>query len=247
MSKYDKYLKTYGSKLQLLGSDKEIEIRPLTTNDMKRLLVFENQDDPLIGEEILDEMLNNVILTEDFNVDDLYIQDRYYLFIKIREKTKGSKYSFDIKCPNNNNCKNVISKTVNLNDLEITNMNPLKNQSVEVLDNQLKLHMGHIKRGEQKEAYSLIDKKLTNTEKQVEMILSDLALSVKSITSPEGEDNPTIQEKIDLIGNLPQQEYDKIREWKDNNDFGINLKTEICCNVCEYKEEFPIPLNNFFK
>ena len=241
MYNYKKYLKTYESSFTLPGSKEEISLRPLTTNDMKKLLVYENENDPLVGEKILDDILMDTVTTEGFNVDNLYIQDRYYVFIKLREVTKGSKYNFPYKCEK---CKEKSTQTIDISKLNVTEME-IKEEKIKVLDNNLTLNMGFFTRGEQKKAYINISPNLSNTEKQVEMMLADLALMVRSIVSPEGEETPEISEKMEFIGDLPQQDYDTLMKWKKENDFGIDLTVNLRCR-CGYTEKITMPLNDFF-
>ncbi|MFW6377653.1 MAG: hypothetical protein ACOCZ5_03305 [bacterium] len=207
---YKKYLKTYESIIETPGGKEKLTLRPLTTNDMKKLLVYENENDPLIAEKILDDILTDTVTTENYNVDNQYIQDRYFTFIKLREVTKGSIYKFPYTCKNPD-CK---LQTVQKIDLSKLNVKPMeiKEDKVKLLDNNLTLQMGFFTRGKQKEAYSLIDDNLSATEKQIEMMLADLALMIQSIKTPEGEDKPEIKDMMEFIGDLPQKEYDVLKE-----------------------------------
>lgn len=241
---YEKYLKTYTSKLELPGSGEEVEIRPLTTNDMKKLLTYENQNDPLVSEDILDEIITNVVVSENFNIESLYLQDRYYIFIKLRELTKGSKYKFQYKCTS---CGQKTIQTIDLNDLNVTNIKPKEeNDKLEVMNGNLTLEMNHATRKEHKEALKTISKKLNDNQKQVERIIAELAILVKAINTPDGQDIPDIKSKMEFIGNLPQGEYNTLQEWKKDNDFGIDLTININCQGCGYEEETVMPLDNFF-
>lgn len=240
---YEKYLKAHKHEATLPGSGEVVEFRALTTNDMKELLVYENQTDPLVGEEILDQILSETALNEDFDVNNLYIQDRYYQFIELRKATKGTKYSFPYTCKK---CGNQSIQNIDFNDLEVKEKQDSEKE-VKLLDGNLVLEMDHITRGEQKEGYKMIDKSLSPSKKQVEMILSDMAASIKSITTPEGKEEIPMEKKIEFVGGLPSSEYQKIRDWYQKNDFGINLNTKIICDKCEFEEEIQIPLDNFFE
>lgn len=242
---FEKYLSTYSSTIELPGTGEVLQIRPLTTNDMKKLLVYENQQDPLVSEEVLDKIITDTVLTEGFDVKNLYLQDRYWIFIELRKVTKGTKYSFTYQC---DKCKSQSIQNIDLDDLDVKKLNSEElEKEVELLGGNMKLEMDFITRGEQKEAYKKIDKKLSPREKQVEMIISDLAASIKSIETPDGKDeNIPIAKKMELVGNLPGKEYDKLNEWHKNNDFGIDLNTTIRCPHCGDEKVEQIPLNNFF-
>ena len=244
---YEKYLSTYEAVTILPGSKQEIRFRPLTTNDMKKLLVYENQKDPVVGENILDQIINDVVLTEGFDVNKLYLQDRYFLFIELRKVTKGKVYNFPFTCKDKE-CKSQSLQTINLDNLKIKNLNEDEiEKELKILNGNLTLEMGFITRGEQKEAFSHIDKNLSVSQKQVEMVIADIASSIKSITTPEGKEELPIQKRMDFIGKLPRNEYDKLSEWYQENDFGIDLNIEIKCPHCSVEsEKIVMPLDNFF-
>ena len=241
---FEKYLDTYKFSTKLPGNGETIEFRPLTTNDMKKLLVYENQQEPLAGEEILDQIINETVLTEGFDVRNLYIQDRYWIFIELRKATKGTKYSFPYTC---DKCGNQSVQNIDLDKLNVRELEPEKIEGeLSILNDNVKLKMDIPTRQEQAEGYKTIDKTLSNTEKQIEMILADLASSVKSISTSEGEENPPIKDRMDFIANLPGTEYDKLSNWYKSNDFGIDLNIEISCPHCGKYVNTPIPLDNFF-
>jgi hypothetical protein len=85
---FQKHLDVYEKIVDLPSSGEKIKIKPITTNQMKKLLVYENESDPIFGEKILDEILNFSVVNKD--VKELVLQDRYFLFIEIRKLTKGS-------------------------------------------------------------------------------------------------------------------------------------------------------------
>lgn len=246
MYNYEKYLQSYSFNTILPGSKEEIFFRPLTTNDLKKILIYENQQDPLVGEEILDQVITNVVSNEGFDVNKLYLQDRYFLFIELRKATKGTKHSFQHTC---NDCGSQSIQKVDLeNDLGVNNLDlDSVEKELDLMSGNIKLEMGFPTREEQKKAFKTIPKKLSNTQKQVEMLISDMASSIKKIITPEGEeDDVPIEKRMEFVGNLPGQEYDKITEWYNNNHFGIDLNVNIVCPHCGNNETKQVPLDNFF-
>lgn len=246
MFNYEKYLQSYVFTAVLPGSGEEITFRPLTTNDLKKVLIYENQQDPLIGEEILDQIITNVVQNENFNIDSIYIQDRYFLFIEIRKATKGKTHSFPHTC---NSCGSQSIQSVDLDeDLDLKNMDlDSLQKELSVLNDNIVLEMGFVTRGEQKEGFKQIPKKLSMSQKQVEMMIADMASSIKTINTPDGkEEDLPVDKKMEFVGNLPGQEYDKIKEWHDNNYFGIDLTIDIVCPTCGHEEKRQLPLDNFF-
>lgn len=246
MLNYEKYLQSYEFVSILPGSQEEIKYRPLTTNDLKKVLVYENQQDPLLGEVILDQIVTSAVLNEQFSIDELYIQDRYFLFIELRKATKGTVHTFPYTC---NNCSSQSIQKVDLDQLETKNLDRESIESVvELMDGNIKLEMDFITRKEQKEAYKTISKNLTSTQKQVEMVIADIACSIKSITTPDGTDKDIpIKKKMESVGNLPGNQYDIIKNWFQENQFGIDLNVSMICPHCGEGDVTTMPLDNFFE
>lgn len=241
MSLHD-FLNVYHFETVLPGSGETIKYKGFSTNTMKKLLVFENEKDPLKEEEILDYIIKISVLNEDFDINKIYVLDRYFLFLKIREATKGSEYSFPYTCPK---CKNQSLQVINLKDMVTKNyMND--DVGIELLDGKLKMKLKFPLREDQKKCYSLINPKLPDSEKKVDMGLSDLASMVVSIESEAGKMDINIGELTAFIGDLPEKEKEKFDTWIDENKFGINLKHNLKCDQCDHSEEKELPMKNFF-
>ena len=88
MSDFKKYLNVYEFETTLPGSGVTIKFKPITTGQMKKLLVYENETDPSMVEEAMDELINSSVSTEGFDVKDVWLQDRFFLLVEIRRKTK---------------------------------------------------------------------------------------------------------------------------------------------------------------
>lgn len=247
MGKYSEFLNIYEKDVELPSNGEIVKIKPLTTNQIKRLLVHENEKDLVGGERILDDVLKSSIVGKDENfVKSLLIQDRYFLFIQVRILTKGSEHTYPFTCPS---CSNQSIQKMDLKNLAIKKMPVLseENNTISLVNGNIKFTMRNITRQMQEDAYSLINPKLSNSEKQVEMALANMAQAVKCIETPKGVDMSTIQEKMDLIGDLPQQEYEKVKQWFMDNDFGIDLNVITKCPYCSFEEIHTLPLDNFFQ
>ena len=92
------YLNVYEFNTTLPGSGEEVTFRPITTGQLKKLLIYENETDPMVIEGALDDLISSCIVNEDFNINDLYLQDRFFLLVEIRKKSKGENYSFQYNC-----------------------------------------------------------------------------------------------------------------------------------------------------
>lgn len=237
-----KYLNVYDFRTTLPGSGEEVNYKGLSTNTIKKLLVYENEDDPLKEEEILDSVLKISVIDEDFNVEDMYVWDRYYLFVKIREATKGSIYNFEYKCPK---CSSQSIQNIDLSKLIINKPENPKN-IIKIADDNIILTVGFPKRKKQKQLYNSINPTLSNTEKYVEMRLALLASYIQKVETPEGEENLSNEELTSFIGDLPEIELDKFKEWEEENKFGIELTADLTCRICSNTEKRELPMSNFF-
>lgn len=243
MGKYSRYLNIYEKDIPLPSSKEIVKIKPLTTNQIKKLLVHENETDLIGGERILDDVLSLSVISEDKEfLKNLFLQDRYYLFVEIRNLTKGSTHTYNFTCPS---CNSQSIQTVDLKSLEIKDMKPIEGP-IEIVNGSLKLHMRYVTRGMQEEAYSTINSKLSNSEKQIEMALANMAQAIEFIETSNGKDEPSIKDKMDLLGDLPSHEYERLKEWFMDHDFGINLNVLTKCPYCNFEETHSLPLNNFF-
>lgn len=240
---FQQHLNVYEKTVELPSSGEEVKIKPITTNQMKKLLVYEDESDPIMGEVILDEILNFSLIDKD--VKDLVLQDRYFLFIEIRKLTKGSTHTYSHNCPK---CKSPNIQTIDLNNLKVKKPKDDVDPFVKILNGALTLNLEFPTRGKQIEGYAQIDSKLSQTEKQVEMIIANLAQSIISIESSSGiDENIPVKDKMKLVGDLPGSDYDILKEWFDVNDFGIDLIIETKCQYCKFTDTHSLPLNNFFQ
>jgi len=241
MSDLKQYLNVYEFETKLPGSDQEVKYKGLSTNLVKKLLIFDNDKDVLKEEKMLDFILNEVIIGE-VDIDDMYVLDRYYLFVKIREATKGSLYQYQYTCPS---CKSQSLQTIDLENIEIKKPE-ITDEELKILDGTITFIMDHPKRGLQKEVYKSINKNQSDTEKKIEIQLADIVSHITKVTTPNGIHVINYKELINFIGELPEMELNIIRKWQEDNYFGIDLKHTDTCISCGNKEERNIPVSSFF-
>lgn len=243
MSDLKQYLNVYEFETTLPGSGLEVKYKGLSTNLVKKLLIFDNDKDFLKEEKMLDFIIKEVVIG-DINIDDMYVLDRYYLFIKIREATKGSLYQYQYTCPK---CKSQSLQTIDLEKIEIKKSKITKEtQELKILDGNITLIMDHPLRERQKEVYKVINKNQSDTEKKIEIQLADIVSYITKVTTPNGDHDINYKELIDFIGELPETQLDIIRKWQEDNYFGIDLKHTDICKSCGNEEEKNIPVSNFF-
>ena len=243
MSDFRKYLNVYDFKTKLPGSKKVVNFKPITTGQLKKLLVYENVTNPIIIEEALDDLISSAVIDEEFDIGELTLQDRFFLLIEIRKKTNGENYKFNYTC---GNCKRQSLQTINLDKLPFKKPKEDINCIIKLNDN-ISIKLDYIKRGNQKLAYSHIDiENLNDSQLITEMALVTNASGIEEIITPnETEANVSIVDKLYLLENISTEMYGLIRSWFDDNNYGIIFNTEVKC-VCGHKEKIDVPLDNFF-
>ena len=160
---FKNYLNRYEFEYTLPGTGKTVKFKPLTTNQMKQLLEYEDESDLGKMSEAMDKLMKSSIITEDFDTDELYLRDRFSLLLQIRKKTKGETYQFQFTCPK---CKSQVLNSVNLDELEEKKLES-KTGEVEVADG-VTIEIEHIKRKDEKEALENIDLNKAQNDREKE-------------------------------------------------------------------------------
>ena len=241
MNQLKQYLNVYEFEEELPGTKQTVKYKGLTTNSMKQLMVHKDVDDPLEEEELLDKIIN-ISLIDKVNIDDMYVSDRYFLFIKIREATKGKYFKFQHECKK---CKSQSLQSIDINELIINKPENIDKQ-IKVLQDKIEFDMDFPLRKTQKIIFNTIDKKLSSEEKRIELGLADIASHITKIKTPEGEMEINYKELIDFIGDLPEQELDVFNNWREENGFSLKLVHNIKCRSCGEEEDIQLPLSDFF-
>lgn len=243
MSDFKKYLNVYEFETVLPGSGQVVRFKPLTTAQLKKLLVYENEQDPATIEKALDDLISSTVISEDFNMNDLYMQDRFFMLIEIRRRTKGDTYQFSYKCPK---CGAENIHTVNLANLKVKKR-PKTLKNVVKLDDNISVKLRYMKRGDSVEAYDFLGaSKLSQTQKSAEVATLAEAMCIESIITPDGEDTEaTLEDKKYLLDNIKADQYQEIKDWFAKNDFGIDFTFKITCS-CGESTRMDIPVDNFF-
>ena len=237
------YLNVYTFDYVLPGTEEKIQFKPLTTKEIKKLLVYENDNDYGKIEEVLDEIINLSVTNENFDVNNLYLQDRFSLLLEIRKKTKGEYYEFPFDCPK---CSSQNYMVIDLDKLNVTRLNDLGELDTVVnLTDQISIEVWFLTRKEEKEAWE----KVSNDSPQPisEYELNILTQTIKAVNSPDGrEDNLSFEDKQFIIDNTTTGNLQNISKWFEKNNFGTDFTIKRVCKQCGYTETRSIPLVNFF-
>jgi predicted Zn-ribbon and HTH transcriptional regulator len=245
--KFYDYVNVYDFVCELPGSKQQIHFKPVNTAQLKRLLTYENEKNLVLQEMALDELISSSIISENFNINDLYLEDRFFLLLELRKKTKGEILEFSLTCPE---CNSQSINRIDLNNLPIKEIDLGVNKIAE-LSRGIKVHLKYIKRSDQKEVKSHFFKKsMSETSQAAELQTYYHALSISKIETPNGidvDDSLTLVDKKYFMDNIPLNEYEKIKEILEAMSFGVDLSYDTKCNKCEYEHKTTVPLeNNFF-
>ena len=245
MSDFKKYLNKYEFKTVLPGNGQEITFKPITTGQMKSLLVHESETEMGMIEDVLDKLISECIIKpKDFDVTELYINDRFFLIIELRKHTRGTTYQFEWNCPE---CKSQSLQNVDLKKLKVDTL-PKTFKDIVKLDGDISVRMDFPRRRDQKLAYEIIKEAgdISEAQRTAELGVIVTALTMRSVITPEGEDTKvSIDDKIFLLENISTSMYEKIATWSTTN-FGVDFTTTIKCKTCKYEKVVDIPPENFF-
>lgn len=117
---FKRYLNFYEWETTLPGSGAKVKYKPITTGQIKRLLLYGEIDDSTSIENALDTLISECVVTEGFNIKEQYLQDRFYLMVEIRNVTKGYKYTFPSNCFM---CDSQTHQTVDLSKMVVKKLN----------------------------------------------------------------------------------------------------------------------------
>jgi len=110
--------------LEIPSTKKELLYRPFLVKEEKILLQATQQNNEKDTIRAITQIINNCILTEDFNVDELTLFDLEYIFLQLRAKSIGEVIELTLSHPNNKNksgeeCTGVFPYELNVDDIEV--------------------------------------------------------------------------------------------------------------------------------
>jgi hypothetical protein len=242
MSNFKNYINVYEFNCVLPGSDKEVNYKPITTGQMKKLLIYEKETSPVVQEKALDDLISSSVIDKDFKIDELFLEDRFFLLVEMRKNTKGKNFTFPFQC---SKCKKQTKIKIDLTKLKIVKLKDLKINPLIKLTKDISIELKHIIRSEQKELEKFLDLNTSETMQMVEIQLLGYAAGITKIITPDGEEESNVIDKKWMIENTPSAVLDKIKDWYKKNTFGIEFTHTEKCD-CGKSEIIDIPLNNFF-
>lgn len=244
------YLNVFEFDCILPGTGQKVKFKPLTIGNIKQIASY-TEDDPSAGTltNMFDEILKNSVVSEDFDPMEIYLQDRYFLILEIRKKTKGEVVKFTLTCPE---CNSQSQQKLDFDAINVKKKRDDIDYNVPITE-ELTIKLRHLLRSEEKEIYDLwsefkkAGKYETDSEADLDLAVLLEAQSIESIITPDGEqEGITILDKKYLLENIPQPLYKKVANWYDEYDFGPEMTIKVKCPHCDFESEQDITNTNFF-
>ncbi len=240
------YVNQYEFPFTIPSSGVKIAFKPITTGQMKNLLVYEEESITTI-EKVLDDIIIGCVVTNGFDLDILTLQDRFNLLIEIRKKSKGNTYNFQTKC---SECNVVGPKGIELDKLEDKPFVKPTDTAIVVSD-AMTIELDFITRRHQREASELVEKMKDLNDRQMlaEIASYTYALAITKFITPDNEftqDDVEVQDVVEMMNCIDEVSYARINQWFVDNDYGIIFKADYMCSSCGHKETIDIPVAYFF-
>lgn len=244
-----KELFSYEFDCEMPGSGERIKFKPISTGQLKKLLVYENETRKSIIDDVIDSLISDCVVSENFNINDLYLLDRFYLMLQIRMKSKGEEYEIVYKCPE---CGMEVYRTVDLTELDVVPYDKNNTEHFIKCNDKVEIYVDFLTRGEEKELSQDLQKELgeIKVDKDGEFdnrFLGSYALkyieySIKKIKINSTGDIVDLskEEKEEVIDSLTEENIVAIRNWYDDNKFGVDFTINLeCPHGHENKIELP--------
>lgn len=199
---------------------KVVRIRPMTYDDEKYIASHS-------GENILDDILTRCV--SDVLLDELYLEDKLFLYYKIRESSFGSISKISTSCV----------KCGTINDLEIDLSQLQIDYASETFENPKKVFLPNLK----KDAFVM--KVQVNTQeysKTNDKLLTNLWRYISKIGDC---DDPVVIAQA--VKKLSSADIRTIMKSINESDFGIDSRARYVCNKCNSENVASVGLSlDFF-
>lgn len=230
---------------KLPGSKRLIKFKPIKTLQLKKLLQYENSKEIDVLENALDTLINSSIISEEFNINNLYMQDRLFLLFAIRIRSKGSTLETKAICEE---CKSQYINVIDFSNIDYTELSDNIEKTISLSKN-IELNVDFITRADQKEILNYIKniKFKNDDEKYTELAMLSLSAMIKSIkVNKKIKDNLTLKEKKYLFDESSELLIDKLKKWNDTYDFGLKLQYIKKCPHCGFEKEIKFNATDIF-
>lgn len=231
----------------------KLTIRPMKVKEQRAILKALEKKDEYLVNTAFDQLLERCVISvdgESFDCDDLIIQDRSYVLIKIRQLSTGNEAKISHICPVSGKVVNDIE--IDLNDLDVDFFDDEEELAKEIqLSDSVKVKVGPVTRKDEKQ----MDKWAKNS-KDKDSIIDKRYCAYASIIKEiqfKGEDaedfekvETTYEQKVQfVVDSCSHKDLEKFDEYLKTLDFGIRLKFHFKSDEYENEEE-EVNLISFF-
>lgn len=224
---------TYTFPVKLLSDQKKtVEIRSINTNDQKIIAVEGNEVSGEFGNfTLVLKLLDTCIIKNDYKISDMLVEDFFWVVIKLLMKSLGEQIDIMAGCKD---CKPTEYKKKNAviidleKDIEITYLEKIKNNVIDISP-KLKLILKHITVNDMAEILA----RVPEGDKEARMLFSLAALIKEIEFDEELIELEDFDQKEKILGEMTRDQLDKIKQFLDDNKFGIKVKKEYKCKNCE--------------
>jgi rRNA maturation protein Nop10 len=127
-------------------------------------------------------------------------------------------------------------------------LKPVSVNTVQLNDN-ISVELSLITRGMQKQAMKIVTdmkKEMGDMQRRAEIVTITTAQAIKAIITPEGKEIPSLEDRVYFINNINQGELEKLTQWLQDHDFGIDFSFDTVCPHCGDKQRREVPIEDFF-
>jgi hypothetical protein len=230
---------------KLISDGRVVKFRPFLVKEQKLLLMANHSDDLKESMEVIKQVLNNCILTENIKVDDLATFDLEYLFLQLRAKSVEEVVKLRYTCNNDivsengesTKCGGVVKFDLNLQ--EIT---PTKNENH---TNKIELtpKLGVVMKYP---TFNLIEKVENSEDLDIFEMMLDCVDYIYDEDNIYYAKDHTKEELMDFFENMKKEDFQKIELFFQTMP-KLKKDLDFKCPKCGYEEQITLEgIQSFF-
>ena len=232
--------------VQVPSSGEFIKIRPFTVKEEKILLmaIQSNETEDIVN--ATKQIINNCILTENFNSDLLRIYDFEYIFVQLRIHSVGEKTTirFSPRDPSVTDCKKCLQPREVEIDLREAKIKKFENHTNKI---ELTKTLGLIMKYPD---MTLLNKlEIAQNSNNVNDVFQVIWLCIESLYDEEATyqaSDSTLNEGVDWLESLQLEQFKKIEKFFDTIPV-LEQTVLIKCDECNHQEDYTLEgLESFF-
>lgn len=210
------------------STNEEIRIRPFLVKEQKILLTAMVGDDSTEVFNATRQVVNNCVVSADFNIDKLESFDIEYIILQLRCISVGETTKLTFRGKENSSCETCKKEqevVVNLRDVKV-DFSKQKDKKVELTDS-----VGLIMRYADPKDVAKYAKDLDKDDNALKLIWScvESVYDADKVTSTK---DVTIEEGVEFLNSLTTQQFSKIDQFLEGAP-RLTHTLEIKCKECE--------------